>query len=210
MRLLSRSALLLLVACAPSALCFPSESAARQSDLVPTVVVHGGAGDIEEDELEGKYNGTKEAVRAAFRVLEEEGGSAADAVSAALRLLEDDPHFNAGRGSALTSTGDVENDASIMLGATMGAGSVASITSIRNPIDGAREVLENTPHVQLAGDRATEWLVAQGLQTEDEVSMAERNMKNHQPFFFLLFPPPPTFFENLALQREAKPPSQSK
>ncbi len=48
------------------AACLPNIR--RQSDLVvPTVVVHGGAGDIEDSELEGKYNGTKEAVRAAFR-----------------------------------------------------------------------------------------------------------------------------------------------
>ncbi len=104
-----------------------------------------------------------------LRILEESGGSSAEAVLAAVRVLEDDPHFNAGRGSAITSDGRVENDASVMLGATMDAGTVAAISSIRNPVDAAWTVLVDTPHVQLAGEGATQWLVEQGLPTEDEV-----------------------------------------
>ena len=45
--------------------------------------------------------------------------------------MEDDPSFNAGRGSAITQTGHVENDASIMNGQDLAAGSVASISGIK-------------------------------------------------------------------------------
>ena len=45
---------------------------------------------------------------------------------------------------------------------------MASIKGIRHPIEAAKAVMERTPHVQLAGDRATEWAVEQGLETADE------------------------------------------
>ena len=183
---------------APCARSLPSPEVASDADADgsppqlkrrasgPAVVVHGGAGDIYDDELDGRYAGTAEAVRAALLVQDAEGGAAADAVVAAVRALEDDPNFNAGRGSALTTTGHVENDASFMLGGDLNAGSVAAISGIKNPIEGARAVLEDTPHVQLAGQEATDWLVAQGLETEDEVIYAildEVGLGMFRPFF---------------------------
>lgn len=139
-----------------------------QGPVLPTIVVHGGAGSIDPETEILKNNGTKAAVRVGYRVLSE-GGTPMEAVLAAIRVLEDDPAFNAGRGSALTAPGHVENDASLMDGATMAAGTVASIHGIRHPIEAARAVMERTPHVQLAGDRATEWAQGQGLETADEV-----------------------------------------
>ena len=50
----------------------------------PTILVHGGAGDIAN--ATGKYNGTKAAVRAAYSVLYYQGGTAMDAVIAAIRV----------------------------------------------------------------------------------------------------------------------------
>lgn len=84
--------------------------------------------------------------------------------------MEDLEGFNAGKGSSLTATGHVENDASLMDGSTMNAGSVASISGIKNPIEAARLVLDQTPHVQLAGDKASLWAMDHGLQTENMVS----------------------------------------
>ncbi len=84
--------------------------------------------------------------------------------------MEDLPAFNAGKGSALTMAGTVEMDASIMDGVTMEAGSVAVLSSIKNPIEAARAVLESTPHVQLAGQGATDFAIDMGLTTEDDVS----------------------------------------
>lgn len=136
----------------------------------PAVMVHGGAGSIEKWEFEGLYNGTRKAVRAAFEVVKM-GGPAYDAVVEAIKVMEDDPSFNAGRGAALTMTGHVEHDASLMYGTSNvpAAGTVASITGIKNPILAAKLVMMSTPHVQLAGSKASEWLANQGLDIENEV-----------------------------------------
>ena len=83
--------------------------------------------------------------------------------------MENDPNFNAGKGAALTAPGFVETDASIMNGADMAAGSVASVGGIKNPITAARRVMELTPHVQLAGPSAAEWAAAWGCETAEQV-----------------------------------------
>ena len=122
------------------------------------LVVHGGAGVIERSALDPRR---EEAIRQALvaaldagaEVLAH-GGSALDAVEASVRLLEDDPHFNAGRGAALTSDGTVELDAAIMDGEGLAAGAVAGVTQTRNPVALARAVMEHTPHVLLAGAAA--------------------------------------------------------
>ena len=46
-----------------------------------------------------------------------DGGSALDGVTAAVVALEDNPLFNAGRGSVLTTEGVAEMDAAVMEGA---------------------------------------------------------------------------------------------
>jgi hypothetical protein len=56
--------------------------------------------------------------------------------------MEDNPLFNAGKGAVFTHDGRNELDAAIMDGKTKGAGSVAGVTIIRNPITAARAVME--------------------------------------------------------------------
>ena len=51
----------------------------------------------------------------------------------------------------LTSAGGVEMSAMLMEGSHLGAGSVAAVTDILNPVALARRVMEDTPHVMLAG-----------------------------------------------------------
>jgi taspase, threonine aspartase, 1 len=55
-----------------------------------------------------------EAARTAASNCLARGGDRLEAVRAAISVLEDDPSCNAGRGSNLTESGCVENDASIM------------------------------------------------------------------------------------------------
>src|SRR5215210_5470881 len=119
-----------------------------------SLAIHGGAGTIlKEDmtpELEQAYiQGLNDALTGGYAVLEE-GGSAANAVKAALVILEDNMLFNAGRGSVFTKKGLQEMDAAIMDGATLNAGAVAGIRSVRNPIELAMEVLINSNHVFLS------------------------------------------------------------
>ena len=122
------------------------------------LVVHGGAGVIERSALDPRREeAIRQALAAALDAGAEvlaHGGSALDAVEASVRLLEDDPHFNAGRGAALTSDGTVELDAAIMDGEGLAAGAVAGVTQTRNPVALARAVMEHTPHVLLAGAAA--------------------------------------------------------
>ncbi len=93
-----------------------------------------------------------------------EGGKAIDAVEAAVRVLEDDPNFNAGRGSVFTAEGRVECDAAIMDGIDRKAGAVAGIRSTRNPITLARAVMDQSPHVFLAGSGADAFARAHGIE----------------------------------------------
>lgn len=131
-------------------------------DSALCVMVHGGAGDIEVEDEAWARAGVAAAAKSAYSVLAS-GGSALDAIETAIRMLEDNPIFNSGAGAALTSTGDVELDAGIMDGATLHSGAVAVVKDIKNPITLARAVMEQTPHVMLAGQGASEFAKRVGL-----------------------------------------------
>ena len=123
-----------------------------------SIAIHGGAGTLVKGlmtpEKESEYKTALEnALEAGYAVLEK-GGSAIDAVTASVNILEDSPLFNAGRGSVFTNEGTHEMDAAIMDGKTLEAGSVSLITGIRNPISLARDVMEKSDHVFLAGEGA--------------------------------------------------------
>src|SRR5512142_440817 len=126
-----------------------------------TMIVHGGAGDLGPDDPASsggpeapRLEGVRRACAAGWDILRG-GGSALDAVEAAVRLLEDDPTFNAGTGATLTSSGEVELDASIMDGAALRCGAVAAVRDVKNPVTLARMVMERSEHVLLAGDGAS-------------------------------------------------------
>ncbi len=132
------------------------------------LVIHGGAGVIERDQLDAA---AESAIRAALQHALDTGsgvlaagGSALDAVEATVRELEDDPHFNAGRGAVLTYQGSNELDAAVMDGNGRRAGAVAGATATRNPVSLARAVMEASPHVMLAGRGADEFSRLQGLE----------------------------------------------
>jgi len=96
-----------------------------------------------------------------------EGGAALDAVEASVRVLEDDPCFNAGRGSVLTSEACVELDAAIMDGCSRRAGAVAGLRTTRAPISLARRLMEQGPHVFLSGSGADQFARDAGLDQVD-------------------------------------------
>ena len=113
------------------------------------LAVHGGAGRIEQP-FAGWEAGIAQALDVGGAVLAE-GGTALDAVTAAVVSLEENPDYNAGRGSVLTSAGTVEMDAAVMDHRRDG-GAVTLVRTTRNPIRLARAVMEQTPHVLLVGD----------------------------------------------------------
>ena len=136
-----------------------------------SIAIHGGAGTILRKKLSEEQRGEYEtslstALDAGARLLAE-GGSALDAVAAAVVLLEDDPLFNAGRGATFTFDGRIELDAAVMDGRDRAAGSVAGVTTVRNPVLLARAVMEQGPHVFLAGAGAERFAREHGFEPVD-------------------------------------------
>ena len=135
------------------------------------LVIHGGAGAMrpkhgDPDHEQRARQGLRSALDAGGTILER-GGNSLDAVEASIRLLEDDPCFNAGRGSALTSEGHVELDAAIMNGADRRAGAVAGLRTTRAPVSLARRLMEQGPHVFLSGQGADQFGREAGLEQVD-------------------------------------------
>lgn len=135
------------------------------------LVIHGGAGTIlREDmteELEARYHAALEAALQAGYAILESGGSALDAVVVAVKILEDEPLFNAGRGAVFTAEGTNELDAAIMDGRSLDAGAVAGVRLFKNPIDLARLVMEESPHVFMMGDGAEAFGIQHGVEQVD-------------------------------------------
>lgn len=132
------------------------------------IVIHGGAGSIEEknlsDSLKNAYREKlEEAIRAGHRILAD-GGTSVDAVRASIRVMEDSPLFNSGKGAVFTHDGTNELDASIMDGENLKAGAVAGVMRIKNPIDLAYKVMTDSPHVMLYGEGAEEFAKEEGVE----------------------------------------------
>jgi beta-aspartyl-peptidase (threonine type) len=155
------------------------------------LAIHGGCGvpprgELGQHELRAAREGLQAALDAGWQVLNR-GGPALDAVQEAVVALEEDPAFNAGRGAVLNAAGEHELDAAIMDGRTLGAGAVAAVQRVRNPVRLARAVMERTDHVLLIGagaealaaDAGLEMVDAGWFTTPERVASLER-MRNLQ------------------------------
>jgi isoaspartyl peptidase/L-asparaginase-like protein (Ntn-hydrolase superfamily) len=97
-----------------------------------------------------------------------QGGSALDMVEAGARLVESDASGQSvGLGGLPDRDGHVTLDACIM-DHTLNAGSVCFVQGIEHPITLARRVMEDTPHVMLAGAGAEQYA--------DELGMPRTNL----------------------------------
>jgi beta-aspartyl-peptidase (threonine type) len=134
------------------------------------IAIHGGAGEAEWEHMDAAtasaYHASLERALAAGSAVLARHGSALDAVEASVEVLEDDPLFNAGRGSAFTADGTNEMDSALMNGATLAAGSVASVHYTRHPVALARAVMEHTPYVMMVGPGADAFSRVQGQEQE--------------------------------------------
>jgi len=142
--------------------------------MIARIVVHGGAGFWKKD-IARAVLGVSAAAAAGVEILRS-GGSALDAVESAVMTMEDNPLFNAGRGSSLTSAGTVEMDAAVMDGSDLSAGAVALVRSVKNPVRLARIVMEKTDHVLLAGEKAEELATAFSLPFANPVTARRRRL----------------------------------
>lgn len=137
-----------------------------------TLVIHGGAGVMRRGSIspadEALYrHGLQNALDAGYAILEQ-GGTAVDAVQVAITTLENDSMFNAGKGAVYAYNGMIELDASIMDGSNLNAGAVAGVTTIKNPIIGARKVMEQSGHVMLARKGAEMFAGQNGCEMVDQ------------------------------------------
>ncbi|AVI50327.1 beta-aspartyl-peptidase [Pukyongia salina] len=133
-----------------------------------SIAIHGGAGTLIKGlmtpQLEASYKAALDtALEEGYAILEQ-GGTAIDAIEKAVCLLEDSPLFNAGKGSVFTAEGTHEMDAAIMDGSNLNAGAVSLITGIRNPVTLARDVMERSNHVFLAGEGAMRFAAELGYE----------------------------------------------
>src|SRR6202167_2517481 len=97
------------------------------------------------------------------------GASSLDAIEAALRLCEDNlnDHY-VGTGGLPNARGEVELDASLMIGSTRAFGAVGAVKGFAHPISIARAVLERLPqHCLLVGDGAELFAEECGFERSD-------------------------------------------
>ncbi|MCI2417419.1 isoaspartyl peptidase/L-asparaginase [Saccharopolyspora sp. K220] len=143
----------------------PSEAEAHNVSLA----VHCGTSALDRAETPPELGAAYEemfqqAVQAGYRVLDS-GGRAVDAVQAAVVVMEDNPLCNAGRGAVFNTDGENQLDASIMDGRNLDVGAVAGVENVKNPIKAARLVMDETPHVLIAGEGADDFAASRGIET---------------------------------------------
>lgn len=132
------------------------------------IIIHGGAGSLDESKTyEAHLQVLQDALEHGYDILER-GGTSLEAVESVIMLLENSPLFNAGKGSVTNLEGYCEMDASIMEGKEKKAGAVAGLQHVKNPIQAARLVMEQTPHVLLIGPNAEKFLRKKGVKTMDK------------------------------------------
>lgn len=123
-----------------------------------TLIVHGGAGRIDEEDRAAYQQGLSAALEEGFSRLSA-GASALEAVIASVCVMEDNPAaFNAGTGGSPNRDGIVECDAAVMAGWDRSAGAVAALTCAKNPVLVAERVRRESPHVLLVGQGAAAYV----------------------------------------------------
>ena len=135
-----------------------------------TILVHGGTVENSEHVKDAQLGLIRSVVTTARGELAK-GAPALDVVVKAIVRLEDSGLLDAGKGSFRNTAGFTETDASLMDGYTGMVGAVAAMQRLKNPIKGARIVMEDTPHVFFVGPTGEEILIGLGAeQVEDPAS----------------------------------------
>lgn len=93
----------------------------------------------------------------------------------AVTRLEDDPHFNAGTGSVLTSRGTVETDAAVVDSGTGQYAGVAGLSGFRNPVKVAAALMQRRGPALLIGEGAARFAEDEGLEKGDLVTPEQQD-----------------------------------
>lgn len=181
--------ILLLGACQPATDDAPTpEATTDEASAEPVaewaLAIHGGAGVIPKDmdeEAQALYRRDLAAALDHGRRRLADGAPALDVVQEVVRLLEDSPRFNAGKGAVFNAAGENELDAAIMDGSDHSCGAVAGVRTIKNPVNLARKVMEESRHVLLMGDGAESFADEMGVErVEPEYYYTERRWQSLQ------------------------------
>ena len=109
------------------------------------------------------------ASRAAWAVLQRGGAALDAAVEGATHCEDDESVDSVGYGGLPDASGEVTLDACVMDHRAR-CGAVACLRRVRHAAKVARAVMDNTPHVMLAGDAATEFALGYGFAESDLLS----------------------------------------
>ncbi|MDN5872152.1 MAG: isoaspartyl peptidase/L-asparaginase family protein [Nitrococcus sp.] len=139
-----------------------------------SIAIHGGAGnDRQQSAREARIEDSLLSILTQGRAMLDDGAAALDTVVHCTRLLEDDPLYNAGYGAVPNCAGRFELEASVMDGRTLKAGAVTNVDNIRNPVDLARRIMDETAHIMLAGQGAADFAAANGLASVSQTYFQE-------------------------------------
>lgn len=115
----------------------------------------------------------KNATAKAWEILEA-GGNALDAIEQGCMVEEaNEKGQSVGKGGLPDRDGNVTLDACIMDN-NGNCGSVVYLQNITHAISVARKVMEDTPHVMLAGEGAKQFALSQGFQSENLLTEASK------------------------------------
>lgn len=165
--------------------CHDSPKLSKEKDIPKKpkfgIVIHGGAGVIKKenmtDSLQKAYEDKlQEAIDVGHKILSE-GGTAMEAVQKTITIMEDSPLFNSGKGAVLNADGIADLDASIMDGKTKNAGAVSGVQHIKNPINLAFKVMEESDHVMLSGSGAEDFAKLHDIEFVENSYFITENRK---------------------------------
>lgn len=134
----------------------------------PVIAIHGGAGTITRASITpAQQQAYRLALRDVLQGAQQKlaaGAPAEEVAVEAVRLLEECPLFNAGRGAVFTADATHEMDACVMRGRDLACGSVAGITTVRNPVRAALALMEAGGPVFMIGEAAEQFAAKEGCE----------------------------------------------
>ena len=112
---------------------------APPADGGAALLIHGGAWDIPDGEVDAHLDGLHRALARGQQLLQR-GARALEVCVETVAVLEAHPAFDAGRGAVLDRDGRPQLDAGVMDGQTLAWGAVAGVRTVAHPVRVARDL----------------------------------------------------------------------